>query len=218
MFYSMNIFALNLDPQKAAELLIDKHVVKMTLETAQLLSAVCNLSAGVQVAPYKTTHKNHPCTLWVLASKQNFNWLVGHGLAIACEYTKRYKKIHKSQAVIEWCRDNAPDLPDIGLTPFALAMPEEYRCNDACTAYRAYYIAEKLQLGKRTATKIETPWEKFQSGARWYRELQRQAKLYRSMGLIEINLKSKREKLEIAIAKARLILQERSDEAKLINA
>ncbi len=209
----MNIFVLDRDPVLAASQLIDKHVVKMTLETAQILSAVCNLAARMKVAQYRTTHPNHPCTFWARASKQNFDWLIRHGLAIANEYTKRYKKVHKSQAVIEWCRDNAPDLPDIGLTDFALVMPEQYRGSDAVESYRVFYKAEKLGLGPRTVV-IESHWDKFQAGARNYRELQRQAKLYRSMGMIDINLRSKREKLEVAIAKARLILQE-NNEARL---
>lgn len=220
----MNIFVLDLDPKIAATQLIDKHVVKMVLETAQLLSSVCNLIAGEKVAQYKTTHKNHPCTVWARTSQQNFDWLVQHGLAIAAEYTKRYKKVHKSQAVIEWCRDNAPQLPDIGLTKFAMAMPEQYRTDDPVESYRRYYQAEKLPLGPRTViegeaiivTKRPTHWERFQSGARAYRELQRQAKGYKQLGLIDIDLRICKEKLEIAIFKARLILKEKSQQAKSI--
>lgn len=137
----MNIFALDHNPQVAAAMLTDVHKVKMVLEAAQMLCSV--FEPGI--APYKRTHYNHPCTVWARTSRRNFDWLVTHGLAIATEYTKRYGKVHKSQAVIEWCRDNAALLtfPRSSLTPFAQAMPEQYRQADGVAAYRAYYDAEK---------------------------------------------------------------------------
>jgi len=137
----VNIFALDHNPQAAAAMLTDVHKVKMVLEAAQMLCGV--FEPGT--APYKRTHYNHPCSVWARTSRRNFDWLVAHGLAIASEYTKRYGKVHKSQAVIEWCRDNAHLLtfPRSSLTPFAQAMPEQYRQADSVAAYRDYYAAEK---------------------------------------------------------------------------
>jgi hypothetical protein len=137
----VNIFALDQNPQAAATMLTDVHKVKMVLEAAQMLCGV--FEPGI--APYKRTHYNHPCSVWARTSRRNFDWLVAHGLAIAAEYTKRYGKVHKSQAVIEWCRDNAHLLtfPRSSLTPFAQAMPDQYRQADSVAAYRAYYAAEK---------------------------------------------------------------------------
>lgn len=129
----MNIFAVDYDPVKAARMLCDKHVVKMVLETAQMLSTI---NSG----PYKPTHKNHPCTLWAGDRVTNYLWLVEHGLALADEYTVRYGKVHKSQAVIEGL-SMPPALPD-GTTPFALAMPDEYKCDDPVESYRNYYMSK----------------------------------------------------------------------------
>jgi Pyrimidine dimer DNA glycosylase len=135
----MNIFALDYDPAIAASYLVDSHVVKMPLETAQLLStAVYILSGNKQYYRfYKPTHKNHPCSIWTRQSLANFNWLVEHGFAICDEYTRRFHKQHKSCAVIahaaDWIVANHSELPvfcAVPFTPFAQAMPEEFRCAD----------------------------------------------------------------------------------------
>jgi len=137
----MNIFVLHYDPKKAAQVQCDKHVVKMILETAQMLCTVAQ-NCGFN-APYRATHKNHPCTLWTGKSKQNWDWLIEHGLALCTEYTERYGKVHKSQQHIEWCKDLNISLPTVGLTPFAQAMPVQYKNKCAVNAYRAYYRGEK---------------------------------------------------------------------------
>lgn len=138
----MNIFALHTDPVKAASVHTNKHVVKMVLETAQMLCA-CHEPG---VAPYKRTHYNHPCTVWARTSTANYDWLCQFGLALAAEYTKRYGKRHKSQDVIEWCEERVPDsVPYGSQTPFAQAMPDKYKQeNNSVTAYNYYYTAEKL--------------------------------------------------------------------------
>ena len=73
----MNIFYLDRDPHEAARLQCDKHVVKMILETAQLLSTAHNELDGGQIA-YKTTHKNHPSAVWARKSLDNYLWLYRH--------------------------------------------------------------------------------------------------------------------------------------------
>ena len=83
----MNIFTVDHDPTVAAQQLCDKHVVKMPLETAQML---CSAFDPLDLAPYKRVHYNHPCTQWARQSEANFDWLVTHGLALCAEYTKRY--------------------------------------------------------------------------------------------------------------------------------
>ena len=101
----MNIFVLDRDPKIAATMLCDKHVVKMIVETAQMLcTAASKLGHDV---PYKPTHAKHPCTLWVGESKSNWNWLLDHGLEMCSEYTLRYNRTHKTQAVIEWCKSSS---------------------------------------------------------------------------------------------------------------
>ena len=143
----MNIFILDTDPKNAAMMLCDKHVVKMIVETAQMLCTVAyQLKHDV---PYKPTHVKHPCTLWAGESLSNWNWLIDHGLAMCKEYTRRYNRVHKSQAVIEYCRDsNIGPVVNKGLTPFRLAMPEQYKCDDPVKSYRDYYIGEKSRFAK----------------------------------------------------------------------
>ena len=76
----MNIFVLDKNPTKAANMLCDKHVVKMIVETAQMLCTTAHVNGHLSV-PYKATHKNHPCTLWSNESSANWDWLVEHGEA-----------------------------------------------------------------------------------------------------------------------------------------
>lgn len=137
----MNVFALDNNPKLAASFHNDKHAIKMVLETAQILCTTLNLN-GIE-SPYKTTHKNHPCSIWVRSSVDNFLWTIELGTYLAEEYTKRYGKIHKCLEVINHCFDHIPDLPDIGLTPFVLAMPDQYKSDDPVESYRAYYRGEK---------------------------------------------------------------------------
>lgn len=153
----MNIFVLDKDPKTAATMACDKHVVKMILETAQMLCAV-GINKGYEM-PYKATHKHHPCTLWAGASHANWAWLIEHGLALCAEYTVRYGKVHKSQQIIEHARDINILFDEQQLTPFAQAMPPQYRNDCAVTAYRAYYLGEKARFA---TWKTQTP--------KWWRE------------------------------------------------
>ena len=147
----MNIFVLDQDPEKAAQYHCDKHVVKMILETAQIMSTVVisKLPKAADVL-YKPTHRNHPCTLWAGESLDNFLWLSALGLNLCEEFEYRYDKVHKSKAVIQ----NALTLGAMGilnwdkdeLTPFAQAMPLEYQNGNPVKAYRDYYRYEKTKL------------------------------------------------------------------------
>lgn len=139
----MNVFVLDLNPKLAAQYHLDKHVVKMPLETAQILCTI--LHEHNIDAPYKKTHAKHPCTLWAMQSVQNFDWLVQLGVELCNEYTYRYGKIHKCLQVIEYCAQNKPNLPNIQ-TGYALAMPDEYKTNDVVQSYRNYYQFGKTHL------------------------------------------------------------------------
>lgn len=141
----MNIFAVDYCPKAAAVSLGDRHVVKMVLETAQMLCAI--FPSGE--AAYRRTHYNHPCTIWSRERFANYEWLYHHGIALADEFTHRYAKCHKSRAVIEdcWNRiDRSMFASEGHLTPFAQAMPEEFRGVDPITAYRRYYRSAKAHL------------------------------------------------------------------------
>ncbi len=149
----MNIFILDKEVEKCAEYHCDKHVIKMILESAQMLSAVVRLN-GHDIG-YKLTHKNHPCTIWARESLSNYNWLVRLTRLLNYEYRYRYDKDvnHKSYDLVKTLP--IPDLPDIGLTPFAQAMPEQYKNKNAVKAYRDYYINEKSSF--LTWTKRKKP-------------------------------------------------------------
>lgn len=154
----MNIFVLNSEPVRAAQDQCDKHVVKMPLETAQMLCAVLHRYDAPDV-PYRATHGKHPCTLWAGETRANFLWLYEHGLALGDEYTHRYGKTHKSVAVIEHCRKFADLVPVGELTPFAQAMPWKYQDDDcAVTAYRRYYLREKARIATWNKTRTAPSW------------------------------------------------------------
>jgi len=150
----MNIFWLDTDIDKSVQYLCDKHVVKMTLETAQLL---CN---AFDDPPYKKTHYNHPCSKWVRYSLENFVTACVYGLAISKEYTHRYNKKHKSETVINWCIDNTKNakfetLSQLSLPP--LCMPNKFiipckKMSDVVKAYRSYYASKQ--------TKFKMVWTK----------------------------------------------------------
>lgn len=142
----MNLFILDKDPVQAAKWSVNSHVTKIIVEGGQLISTAFNLQ-GV-TGFYKTTHRNHPTSIWTRASKANFDWTVEYSLALCEEYTARYGKVHKTQQHLEWARDNARLLKfdKTELTPFAQAMPDEYKDPCAVTAYRNYYKFGKKHL------------------------------------------------------------------------
>jgi|TARA_R110000868_G_scaffold29576_4_gene110099 hypothetical protein len=142
----MNIFFLDFDTKKCAEYHCDKHVVKMILETAQLLCST-HWVIGSE-APYKLSHKNHPCSIWVRESLSNYLYLCDLGLELCKEYTYRYGKRHKSQDVIEWCLTNKPNISDKEFTEPPKAMPDEYKVNNVIESYRNYYIGAKKDFAK----------------------------------------------------------------------
>jgi hypothetical protein len=121
----MNIFILDDCPDKAAIQQLDKHVVKMPLETAQMLCSAL-VRHGCEDTPYKAAYRKHPCTIWAGDTRANFLWLIKHGVALSQEYTARYGRRHKSQDVIEWCAAQAHLIPSGQLTEFAQAMPDHY--------------------------------------------------------------------------------------------
>jgi len=145
----MNVFVLHTDPTLCAQMHADKHVVKMIVETAQLLCTVHHLKGSNRDYMYRKTHVNHPCSKWARESVQNYKWLCRLGLELCREYTYRYGKIHKTQRVLERLALDIPNLPDSELTAWALAMPIECKVeNDAVESYRRYYVMEKQRLAK----------------------------------------------------------------------
>ena len=142
----MNLFILSNCPNESAELAVDRHVVKIILEACQVMCIPFHLQ-GI-AAPYKISHKNHPVSIWVRQSSENFNWTIKYCEGLLSEYTKRYKKIHKSSKVLDWIKErkNMLIFPSTGFTPFAQAMPDDCKHSCAITAYRNYYLKYKQHL------------------------------------------------------------------------
>jgi hypothetical protein len=145
----MNIFVLDRDVRKCAQYHNDKHVVKMILESAQLLCGVHHMvEENTDEVPYRLSHKNHPCSIWARENISNYLWLCELGLELCKEYTHRYEKRHKSQDVIEWCLINYPNIPEEDFTEPPKAMPEEYKVDDVVQSYRNYYLGDKKYFSK----------------------------------------------------------------------
>jgi hypothetical protein len=174
----MNIFVLDINPINAAKMACDKHVVKMPVETAQILSTVHRILDGEEYVDYSKTGRrikrwthpydddmpdgkflyhaimmNHPCTIWARETLGNYMWLVYHGKELCREYTRRYDRRHASESIIEFCHYSWPKNIDRDTyhktTPFAQAMPDEYKVEgDAVIAYRKYYNGEKAYFAK----------------------------------------------------------------------
>lgn len=146
----MNIFVLDEKPWIAAEYHCDKHVVKMILETAQMLSTAHHVLDGDKAIDgiYRKTHVNHPCSIWARETTSNYQWLLDLGFQLCFEYTRRYGKRHKTQDVLNKLVRWPDNLKGGKLTPFALAMPDEYKDNDPVASYQRYYRYEKRNIAE----------------------------------------------------------------------
>jgi len=152
----MNIFYLDKDPEIAAQMMCDKHVVKMILESAQMLSTAWREYSSEysdEHELYKTAHLNHPCSIWVRLARENYRWLYKHFIALCEEYTHRYGKSHASARLkgpLMW----APFKPRSVLATieqpygFVLAMPDEYKSDDVFDSYQNYLMNEKQHFAK----------------------------------------------------------------------
>jgi len=178
----MNIFMVDSDPTKAAQSLVDRHVVKMILETAQLLSTTHRVLDGAPVEVtyripesgkvrkkkvwvldddrndvlYNATHMNHPSAVWVRQSVANYAWLVEHLFALGDEYTYRYSKRHKTIEKLGYLIQSPPfNLREYDQTKMPCAMPDEYKISDdPVLNYREYYIKGKAALHRWTKREV----------------------------------------------------------------
>ena len=105
----MNIFILDDQISNIPALMSDQHVIKMILESCQILCTVHHMHNTPNV-PYKKTHQNHPCVVWAAESSYNYNYVLELAQALSDEYTFRFGKRHKSQDVIDWLNDNVLDI------------------------------------------------------------------------------------------------------------
>jgi hypothetical protein len=169
----MNIFVLSYDPVEAAEFSCDKHCIKMTTELFQQLGSALRRHGAVDSqmpatkmgTPLIGGHKNHPCTLWCGETRSNFEWAAAHALALADEYTYRYGKIHFCKSGIEKMLEMADMIPAGSMTPFAQAMPENYKNSSAVVAYRDFYWYDKR-------VNIDCSWKKKRKAPDWWLEME----------------------------------------------
>lgn len=166
----MNIFYLDHEPSKAAQYHCDKHVVKMILESAQLLSTAHRISDGSlyidsssgrrikrwrlsddrESLLYKATHINHPSSVWTRTSIKNYKWLYQLFISLLDEYAHRYGKTHKCQSLVQCLRQVPYNMKTQYSTVIPLAMPDHCKSEDPVEAYRNYYLTEKSQMLKYT--------------------------------------------------------------------
>lgn len=151
----MNIFVTSKCPIESARNLDDKRVIKMCLETAQMLCTALQ-HHGID-APYKPTHVNHPCNVWARQNNANWRWLFDHGIALCDEYTERYGRRHKCQDILESIEKLGAQLPDGAMTDFAncarnKSVGVDYTNTD--NVYIAYqmYLNDRWESDKRTPT------------------------------------------------------------------
>lgn len=177
----MNIFILDSDPVKAAQMHNDVHVRKMIVESGQMLSTAYRVLNGVeQKRPsasgktvqkyweldeplesllYKAVHVNHPCTLWTRKSKAHWDWHVQIFNALCDEYIYRFGKVHETDRKLRAIFNSVdPGITETKFLGFAVAMDQYPHCidpNDPVNSYRNYYVDQKLRF--TTYTKREVP-------------------------------------------------------------
>ena len=143
------------------ELLKNKAPIKVAAAQKLLSVPECIASAPKRKdgeAGYRPVHLHHPCTVWVRTSLSNYMWLTELALAIADEYEYRFAgRIHSCKAHAQWLQANPPPLPDGPRTPFALAMPDEYKMPDPVASYINFYTGSKKERGLTTYTRREPP-------------------------------------------------------------
>ena len=143
----MNIFYIDPCPVKAAQMQCDKHVVKMVLESAQMLSAAHHVVEGGAPVPYRLAHKNHPSTVWVRSNRGHYDWLYRHFKGLSEEYTERYGKVHLSWEKCHRLLLCAPSgIPNTDWSDPPQCMPDECKRETSLAGYTEYYFNYKPKV------------------------------------------------------------------------
>jgi len=150
----MNIFYLDKDPITAAVVQYNKHIVKMILESAQMLCAAHHILGNPNDVPYKLAHKNHPCTIWVRENSLHYDWLYEHMMALGDEYTARYSKTHMSIDKCKHLNIHPENIPHETFEQPPQCMPDEYKDKCSVQAYWNYYIGEKHVVANLKTEKL----------------------------------------------------------------
>ncbi len=182
----MNIFILDEDPVKAAQMLCDKHAGgKMAVESAQMLCTAHRMLDGIQTTGksksgkttvkkwvfsdpekeslfYKAVHINHPCTVWTRFTSENYKWHYEHFIALCDEYSHRYNKTHLTDSLLRSVLSKEPNnIPNGNLTQFPLAMNSEPQCihsNDPVRSYREFYQTKKKRFKMVWTNRQKPEW------------------------------------------------------------
>lgn len=170
----MNIFFTSSDPVEAAQNLCSAHVLKMSIESMQMLATNAILCGATEDqlpltksgSIVKKTHQNHPSTVWARQSRSNYRWLARHAKAICAEYTKAYGKIHFCEKGIDKLSSLDYLIPDGELTTFAVAISQDSLCRQVSgfesfsvvNKYRTYYIKDKASFAKWTHGRNKPEW------------------------------------------------------------
>jgi len=161
----MNIFVLDENPVVAAQMMCDKHIPKMIVESAQMMaSALRRHGATDEVMPlnqagrpYKGGYHRHPCTVWTGETVVNYLWLYHHAYGLCVEYRKRFNRKHACEdKIILMVEPRALTLlPLGGQTPYARAFNKEQypqlydeEAYTTVAAYRAYYLLDKARFAE----------------------------------------------------------------------
>lgn len=185
----MNIFYLHDDASIAAQMMCDKHIPKMIVEAAQMLSTAHRMLDGTETRKpsksgkrmvkyysypdsylenviYKAVHFNHPSTVWTRESDKNYMWHYNHFIALGEEFEMRFGKLHKTILLLKDILSKIPkNIPKTNtITPIRLAMKAYPECiveNDGVQSYRNFYLADKREFAK---------WEKGRQAPTWWTE------------------------------------------------
>lgn len=179
----MNLFVLDKDPVVAAQQQCDKHVVKMIVESGQMLSTVHRMLDGelthrmsksgrtrvkyyihpdpkLEKILYKAVHFNHPCTVWSRESHENYEWHYQHFIALCDEYSYRYERKHRTDRLLRSLLKYPPqNIPRVPMTQFKLAMNSNPECmfeSDPVKSYRLFYQTKQARFSMDW-TKREVP-------------------------------------------------------------
>ena len=189
----MNIFVLDSDPVVSAQMMCDKHIPKMIVESGQMLSTAHRMLDGkltrkpsksgktmvkywdlyegsddleAELLYYKAVHTAHPCTVWSMQSSDNYRWHWEHMRALCDEYTYRYNKMHKTHRELLYAIEALPrNIHKGGLTPFAQAMKQYPECIVPGNAVKAYQ-------NYYHAAKPFAKWERGRPAPTWWKGYQ----------------------------------------------
>lgn len=178
----MNIFVLDKSPILAAQYQCDSHVVKMILESAQMLCTAHRILDGTKVVGkrngrkytyyehrsdallYKATHVNHPSSVWCRSTSDNYRWLYDHFIALCDEYTYRYGKVHLTDTKFRHILFDVPvNIRHGCLMPFALAMKSQPQCmdeSDPVKSYREFYQTKQDRMSMIWTKRSQPIWFK----------------------------------------------------------